>query len=200
MRSTRSSSRSPPSGKSRSGRFGAGAAGWRSPPALLATLPLLLRRRFPFGAPVFVFAALAALSLVRSGGRRGRDDRDPCSCLLLAFWIAGAHDERRAGGRRVGRRPREPRRSLARKRRPSRARRPADSGRPVNIGIFDLELCSSSLGAGALARPPTPCSAAPGVRSRSRQRAARLEHEREEARPRRGRRGASGGSRATSTT
>ena len=31
--------------------------------SLLATLPLLLRRRFPFAAPVFVFASVAVLSL-----------------------------------------------------------------------------------------------------------------------------------------
>jgi signal transduction histidine kinase len=62
--------------------------------ALIGTLPLLARRRFPFGAPTLVFAALAGVALV-----------DPSSIvegpglrllafvsLALAFWFAGAHN------------------------------------------------------------------------------------------------------------
>ena len=61
--------------------------------ALLATLPLLLRRRFPLAAPVFVLVGLAALSVVRpeavtEGGRTA------FGALLLAFWIVGAHARR----------------------------------------------------------------------------------------------------------
>src|SRR4051794_10529710 len=61
--------------------------------SLLATLPLLLRRRFPFAAPVFVFAAVAVLSVARPEAVR-----DGASvtlfALLIAFWIAGGRNER----------------------------------------------------------------------------------------------------------
>ena len=71
---------------------------------LLATLPLLLRRRFPLGVPVFVFAALAALSVVRPEAVQ-----DGTTAMLLAllsaFWIVGAHPGREEA-RRNGRRPR----------------------------------------------------------------------------------------------
>ena len=61
--------------------------------ALLVALPLLLRRRFPLLAPVFVLVALAALSVVRleavkDGGSTA------FGALLLAFWIVGAHPRR----------------------------------------------------------------------------------------------------------
>ena len=66
--------------------------------SLLWTLPLLLRHRFPFAAPVFVFAVQAASSFA-----------DPAIgvevtatiALLLAFWVVGAGNEgsRDAGGR-----------------------------------------------------------------------------------------------------
>jgi signal transduction histidine kinase len=70
---------------------------WSGPKAvfivgsLLWTLPLLLRRRFPFAAPVFAFAAQAASAFL-----------DPTLgaettaflALLLAFWVVGAHNER----------------------------------------------------------------------------------------------------------
>jgi signal transduction histidine kinase len=61
--------------------------------SLLATLPLLLRRRFPFAAPVFVFGAVAVVSVVRPEAVR-----DGASvtlfALLLAFWVVGARNER----------------------------------------------------------------------------------------------------------
>ncbi len=71
----------------------------RAPRAALAvmvmlwTLALLLRRRFPFAAPVFVFFLYATVSFA---------DRDAVSSLdtgaftlLLAFWAAGAQEEAR---------------------------------------------------------------------------------------------------------
>jgi signal transduction histidine kinase len=59
--------------------------------SLLWTVPLLLRRRFPFAAPVFAFAAQAASAFL-----------DPTlgaettafAALLLTFWVVGAHNER----------------------------------------------------------------------------------------------------------
>jgi len=59
--------------------------------SLLWTLPLLLRRRFPFAAPVFTFAVQAAASAA-----------DPALgvettglvALLLSFWVVGAENER----------------------------------------------------------------------------------------------------------
>jgi signal transduction histidine kinase len=59
--------------------------------SLLWTLPLLLRRRYPFAAPVFTFAAQAAASAF-----------DPALgvettalvALLLSFWVVGAENER----------------------------------------------------------------------------------------------------------
>ncbi|MGH3114094.1 MAG: sensor histidine kinase [Gaiellaceae bacterium] len=59
--------------------------------SLLWTLPLLLRHRFPFAAPVFTFAVQAAASAA-----------DPTLgvettgfvALLLSFWVVGAENER----------------------------------------------------------------------------------------------------------
>ena len=59
--------------------------------SLLWTLPLLLRHRFPFAAPVFTFAVQAAASAA-----------DPALgvettgfvALLLSFWVVGAENER----------------------------------------------------------------------------------------------------------
>jgi signal transduction histidine kinase len=59
--------------------------------SLLWTLPLLLRRRFPFAAPVFTFAVQGAASAF-----------DPTLgvettalvALLLSFWVVGAENER----------------------------------------------------------------------------------------------------------
>jgi len=68
---------------------------------LLYTLPLLLRRRFPFAAPAFVFGVQAAISFsaeavgsVWSG----------LAALLLAFWAVGAQREARhaAAGTALG--------------------------------------------------------------------------------------------------
>jgi integral membrane sensor domain MASE1 len=59
----------------------------------LWTLALMLRRRFPFAAPVFVFVLYVAVSF---------SDREAVSsldtgafALLLAFWAAGAQPEAR---------------------------------------------------------------------------------------------------------
>jgi signal transduction histidine kinase len=69
---------------------------------VLWTLGLLLRRRFPFAAPVFVFSLCATASFV---------DREAVSsldtgafALLLAFWAVGAQDEARqaAAGVAIG--------------------------------------------------------------------------------------------------
>lgn len=63
--------------------------------ALLGTLPLLLRRRFPFGAPVLVFAGLAGMSL--ADPKTGADFvvLTPFSglSLALAFWFAGGQEK-----------------------------------------------------------------------------------------------------------
>jgi signal transduction histidine kinase len=71
------------------------------PAVLLYTLPLLLRRRFPFAAPAFAFAVQALISFsaeavgsVWSG----------LAALLLAFWAVGAQAEARhaAAGAALG--------------------------------------------------------------------------------------------------
>jgi signal transduction histidine kinase len=63
--------------------------------ALLGTLPLLLRRRFPFGGPVLVFAALAGMSLVDPTAAADGDILTPVTgvSLALAFWFAGGHEK-----------------------------------------------------------------------------------------------------------
>lgn len=62
--------------------------------ALIGTLPLLVRRRFPFGAPVLVFAAPAGVALIDpsslADGSAGR--LLAFVSLALAFWFAGAHN------------------------------------------------------------------------------------------------------------
>ena len=64
------------------------------PAALLGTFPLLWRRRFPFGAPAVVFAALAALALADSSLPAGDSALGPVAAVVLAvaFWSAGAHN------------------------------------------------------------------------------------------------------------
>ena len=64
--------------------------------ALLGTLPLLLRRRFPFGAPVLVFAAFVSMSLADPETGADFVVLTPFSglSLALAFWFAGAHEKR----------------------------------------------------------------------------------------------------------
>jgi signal transduction histidine kinase len=64
--------------------------------ALLGTLPLLLRRRFPFGAPVLVFAALVGMSLADPETGADFVVLTPFSglSLALAFWFAGGHEKR----------------------------------------------------------------------------------------------------------
>jgi hypothetical protein len=63
------------------------------PIMLLATLPLLLRGRFPFAAPVWVFGVYAALSAVDREAVSSLDTN--AFTLLLAFWAVGAQDEAR---------------------------------------------------------------------------------------------------------
>ncbi|MDQ3858442.1 MAG: histidine kinase [Actinomycetota bacterium] len=59
------------------------------PGALLATLPLLLRRRVPFAAPACVFGALAAMTFVEPGSTAGSPTL--AAAVFLAFWSVGAH-------------------------------------------------------------------------------------------------------------
>jgi signal transduction histidine kinase len=63
------------------------------PGMLLATLPLLLRRRFPFAAPACVFAALAAMTFAEAEATTSSPTL--LIALLLAFWSVGAHAEQR---------------------------------------------------------------------------------------------------------
>ena len=69
---------------------------------LLATLPLLLRRRFPFAAPVCVFGALAAMTFADPGATAGSPTL--VLAVFLAFWSVGAHAEPRqaAAGLAIG--------------------------------------------------------------------------------------------------
>ena len=70
---------------------------WSGPKAvfivasLLWTLPLLLRRRLPFAAPVFVFAVQAGSAF--ADPTLGAETT-AFAALLLAFWVVGAHNER----------------------------------------------------------------------------------------------------------
>jgi signal transduction histidine kinase len=61
-------------------------------PAIVGyTLPLLLRHRFPFGAPAFVFAVQALVSFADSEAVGSMDSG--VFALLLTFWVAGAQRE-----------------------------------------------------------------------------------------------------------
>jgi signal transduction histidine kinase len=62
------------------------------PASLLWTLPLLLRRRFPFAAPAFAFAVQAA-SVVADPEAVG-SEYTGLAALYLTFWVVGAHNER----------------------------------------------------------------------------------------------------------
>jgi signal transduction histidine kinase len=70
---------------------------WSGPKAvfivasLLWTLPLLLRRRLSFAAPVFVFAVQAGSAF--ADPTLGAETT-AFAALLLAFWVVGAHNER----------------------------------------------------------------------------------------------------------
>ena len=59
--------------------------------SLLWTLPLLLRHRFPFAAPVFTFAVQAAAS---AADPALGVETTASVALLLAFWVVGAENER----------------------------------------------------------------------------------------------------------
>ena len=65
-----------------------------APAALLWTLPLLLRRRFPFAAPVAVFLVLAVEALLP--GEPVTYSQANVLALLAAFGVAGAHPNVRA--------------------------------------------------------------------------------------------------------
>src|SRR5215217_7946184 len=71
------------------------------PAVLLYTLPLLLRRRFPFAAPSFTFAVQAAISF---SGEAVGSVSSGFAALLLAFWAVGAQAEGRhaAAGAALG--------------------------------------------------------------------------------------------------
>ena len=62
--------------------------------ALVGTLPLLVRRRFPFGVPALVFAALTGMALVdpSSLGEGSNLQLVAVVSLMLALWFAGAHN------------------------------------------------------------------------------------------------------------
>ena len=64
--------------------------------ALLGTLPLLLRRRFPFAAAVLVFAGLAGMSLADPAAAADGMILTTSSLpsIALAFWFAGAHERK----------------------------------------------------------------------------------------------------------
>src|SRR4051794_20576723 len=65
--------------------------------ALVATMPLLMRRRFPFGAPAFLFAGLALVSLVSPAAVYGGASFT-LFALMLAFWAARAQRGRQPAG------------------------------------------------------------------------------------------------------
>jgi signal transduction histidine kinase len=69
--------------------------------SLLWTLPLLLRHRFPFAAPVFAFAVAAASSFVDP---KIGVETTATIALLLTFWVVGAVNERNEalGGAAIG--------------------------------------------------------------------------------------------------
>ena len=62
--------------------------------ALFWTLPLLLRRRYPFAAPGIVFATLAAESFLP--GEAVVQSQVNIVAVLASFWIAGTHPDLRA--------------------------------------------------------------------------------------------------------
>src|SRR5687767_8008611 len=59
---------------------------------LLATLPLLARRRFPFAASACVFAALVGMTFAHP---EATSTTWLLPALFLAFWAIGAHTEPR---------------------------------------------------------------------------------------------------------
>ncbi|HEU0246602.1 MAG TPA: histidine kinase dimerization/phosphoacceptor domain-containing protein [Gaiellaceae bacterium] len=63
--------------------------------ALLGTLPLLWRRRFPFAAPVLVFAGLAGAAVADPGAAADGTILTPFTglSLALAFWFVGGHEK-----------------------------------------------------------------------------------------------------------
>lgn len=63
--------------------------------AFLGTLPLLLRRRFPFAAPVLVFAGLTGISLAAPAAAADDEILTEFAAvsLALAFWFAGGHQK-----------------------------------------------------------------------------------------------------------
>ena len=65
------------------------------PAALLWTLPLLLRRRFPLGAPALVFLTLASESLLLAG-EPVTSSTVNAFALIAAFGVVGAHEVPRA--------------------------------------------------------------------------------------------------------
>jgi signal transduction histidine kinase len=61
--------------------------------ALLATLPLLVRRRFPLGAPLVALVSLLGLSIVSPGA--AWEQLQLFFAALLAFWVIGSENGRR---------------------------------------------------------------------------------------------------------
>ena len=124
-----------------------------APAVLLYTLPLLLRRRFPFGAPALVFGVQAALTFT---GEAVGSQATGFAALLLAFWAVGAQDRRAPRGRRRRARLREPRghRAVGR---PLRLRQPAagrrHAGRDLARRVRAAAAVAAGGGAGARRRP-----------------------------------------------
>ena len=58
----------------------------------LWTLPLLLRHRFPFAAPAFVFGVQIVSAFIGPEAFAGEDTG--FAVVLLTFWVAGANNER----------------------------------------------------------------------------------------------------------
>jgi signal transduction histidine kinase len=140
--------------------------------ALLGTLPLLLRRRFPFGAPVLVFAGLAGMSLAVPETATDFVILTPFSglSLALAFWYAGGHEkgEQAVAATAIG---------LASV--VAVARRQGEefvvTGADSDLGIVGLLLIAGGLSSGSFALRQRAQGAV-----RLERRAARLERERDE--------------------
>ena len=67
--------------------------------SLLWTLPLLLRRRLPFAAPVLCFAVQAGSAFADPTFGA---ETTALAAFLLAFWVVGAYNDRDPGDRRHG--------------------------------------------------------------------------------------------------
>jgi signal transduction histidine kinase len=67
--------------------------GWTSVLALLATLPLLARRRYPLSAPLVALVSLLGLSFLHAGA--AWEQLQLFLGALVAFWVIGSENTRR---------------------------------------------------------------------------------------------------------